>query len=332
MTKKWLYSVALGALLIAGEALGITVHEVLSNGFWSAEHRGTEAYLQEVAPHDLKIKKSTAKENADGTITYSGVHVLSGPIMNQTFWKSRLKFKDTESDSHRQGNAKTKLIDRHDGVKEKTVTVEQDDFDLMPTKTATSIVYDIQETYMAKPKSKTALPMGPMVPDVIDSGYQTIIDNPYWSAEFYGTEHTSTTNIVSDREAVITGVIRETGYIHTVDDYVVEEPYSRLCSYTRRITTDANHVYEDQDSYGVSTNNPIYIEQKHTQIRNTATFKNNHWKGSTETRTETVESHISGWAEEYYGDTGTTSVNAQPAVKAKHTRLARTDDSSQRSQ
>lgn len=313
MTKKWLYSAAMGALLIASEAFGVTVHDVLSNGFWSAEHRGTEAYLQEVAPHDSKIKKNTAKENADGTITYSVVYVLSGPIMNQTFWKSRRKFKGTESDSHRQGTAKTKLIDRRDGVKEKTVTVEQDDINLMPTKTATSIVYDIQETYMAKPKSKTALPMGPMVPDVIDSVYQTIIANPYWSAEFYGTEHTATTNIVSDSEAFITGVIRETGYIHTVDDYVVEQPYALLRSYTRHITTDANHVYEDQDISEVSTNDPDYNTQKHLITQYTATFKKGRWKGSTETRTERVESHISGWAEEHYGGTGTTSVHNELA-------------------
>ena len=37
MTKKWLYSVAVGTLLIAGEAMGITIHEVLSNGFWSTD-------------------------------------------------------------------------------------------------------------------------------------------------------------------------------------------------------------------------------------------------------------------------------------------------------
>ena len=49
MTKKWLYSVAVGVLLMAGEALGITVHDVLSNGFWSAEQRGTHEYLDEHA-------------------------------------------------------------------------------------------------------------------------------------------------------------------------------------------------------------------------------------------------------------------------------------------
>lgn len=60
MSKKWLYSVALGTLLVAGDAMGITVHEVLSHDFWSKEQKGTEFYLQQNC--EAKEQRPTIKK------------------------------------------------------------------------------------------------------------------------------------------------------------------------------------------------------------------------------------------------------------------------------
>lgn len=47
MSRKWLYGVALGSLLVAGNAVGITVQDVLNHDFFAPEHRGTYEYVED---------------------------------------------------------------------------------------------------------------------------------------------------------------------------------------------------------------------------------------------------------------------------------------------
>lgn len=69
MSKKWLYSVAVGALLIAGEAMGITVHDVFSNGFFSSEIRETGLHLMETTKYKDVIKKDKKTQDEEGNET-----------------------------------------------------------------------------------------------------------------------------------------------------------------------------------------------------------------------------------------------------------------------
>ena len=71
MSKKWLYSVAAAALLIAGQAAGITIHDVLSNGFWSTQERATEMSLNAETTDNYKekYKKETETPREDERVS-----------------------------------------------------------------------------------------------------------------------------------------------------------------------------------------------------------------------------------------------------------------------
>ena len=89
--KKWLYGVALGALLVAGNAAGVTVHEVLSNDFWSMEQRGTRENLAEVTgERGPKQKKYQRTFDQDSWIEkIESCYVYKGPLTDKTRWKEK---------------------------------------------------------------------------------------------------------------------------------------------------------------------------------------------------------------------------------------------------
>lgn len=299
MDKKWLYSVALGALLMAGNAAGITVHEVLSHDFWSTdvEQRLTKAQLTEISDWDDKPGKIKEKDNADGTREVFLKSVRLGKTAESTQWKSKeicnTFFSTAEADKKREKI----FVVRHKTNKEKTITSENYEAQITAGNVIASYS-DIQEVYKNIPNKKDALPAGSYV---VEDWFRSRLENRVGPsrAQFYGTEHSAVTNIISDNEAYITGTISQAGHIDKYDVYVVDEDASLLRTYTQHITTDADHVYVEQEITENVQNDPCYNSQNTYQTQYTATFKKGRWKGENETITITKNSQPSDWLLKY---------------------------------
>ena len=113
--KKWLYGVALGALLIAGNAAGITVHEVLSNGFWSAntERRLTLEELKEVGDYrELRPKIKRKQINIVTEVT-NIKQITKGETESSARWKNTNQNTFTFHPNYFILDDNNKLITRH---------------------------------------------------------------------------------------------------------------------------------------------------------------------------------------------------------------------------
>ena len=311
MTKKWLYSVAMGALLMAGDAFGITVHEVLSNGFWSAEQRGTHEYLDEATGHHAKTISIKTKVI---TGMSSLIWMEKGPNLNGIKWKGKFWYNGSGTITTQQGERKEKLTaTRNKTHKEKTLTYEQISIKAMAVpgySGKTNTVINSSATYTVKPLKKGARPMGPLV---VDDWFPDSIEKT-WGVDgrFCGTEEHAVTNIVSDNEAYITRTVEQTGYLDKYFyGYPVNEDASLLRTYNTHITTDDDHVYVDQTICENSTNNPLYNQQDAYQTQYVATFKKGQWKNSTETITHTSNEQAADWYLNYLKQKQTTRVSSQ---------------------
>lgn len=298
MSKKWLYSVAVGALLIAGEAMGITVHDVLSNGFWSAEQRGTVKHLFELTgseDYNARGKYSKTKIEEDGTERWHARVVTTGPIVDGVQWKEVVWYNSVEKGTDSLLNAKIKLNAKRNKIyKERTLTNQQSKGQLYEdTYAPVNLVVNSSSTYVVKPQKKDARPMGPFVMD--DWFPDAMATTSYKECRFFGTEHNAVTNVISDNEAYITGTIFQTGRVDKYDGYKVNEDSSLLRTYTQHITTDADHVYVEQVITENAQNDPIYNSQDTYQTQYTATFKKGQWKGATETISRVLNKQMADW-------------------------------------
>lgn len=297
MIKKWLYSVAVGALLMACEALGITVHDVLSNGFWSAEQRASKDYLNKITgwQYTSRQKNGKYKETEQGVI-FKLQEITSGPKIDQVRWKHTKWFNALNNGIETVGNFKEKLVSNRPEHKEKLLTHMEEVSIYWIPKQASWLISDdmkISETYTAKPRKKDVRPMGPLV--VNDWFPNSIEKSRGVRAQFYGTEENAVTNIVSDNEAYITRTIAQTGYIGGYYQFPLNEDASLSRTYNTHITTDEDHVYVDQTICENTINNPDYNQQDAYQTQYIATFKKGQWKNSTETITHTSNQQMADW-------------------------------------
>ena len=305
MTKKWLYGVALGALLMAGEAMGITMHDVLSNGFWSAEQRSTLASLQKETRGYYKgrYKKEKTTILEDGSEHYSYLRTISCPKSPVASWRYK-KWYETitnkeKTDSTNHSNSK--LISSRPMYKEKLEIQEQGQRQLAylpPYYSAVEHQSIQQSVYINKPRKKEARPVGPFVVD--DWFHDEMTTTSYLECRFFGTEHNAVTNVISDNEAYITGTISQTGHIDKYDGEKVNRPASLLRTYTQHITTDADHVYVGQEITENTQNDPYYNSQATWQTQYTATFKKGRWKGETETISQIKNQQLADWVIKRY--------------------------------
>lgn len=303
MTKKWLYSVAVGTLLIAGEAMGITVHDVLSNGFWSAEQRGSYEYLDKATGHHAKRvdKKFKAGEIEEGVYTASVIWTERGPKLNDINWRGKFWYNYIMTPTTDKITSKTKLnAIRNKTHKEKTLTCEQTHTEIIETIDATystNSVMSSSSDYVVKPLKKDARPMGSFV---VDDWFPDSMEKRWESeAKFCGTEENAITNVISDNEAYITRTVAQTGYIYNHRREPINKDASLLRVYNTHITTDADHVYVEQEITEDTQNDPYYIRKNTYQTQYTATFKKGRWKGSTETITRIGNQQMADWYSEY---------------------------------
>ena len=307
MMKKWLCGVALGALLMASEAFGVTIHEVLSNDFWSAEHRGTLSYLKDITKgyYKEKWKWETSKTiiQEDGSELKVNMRVVSCQKSSIASWKSKEWYNTINQENTQDKITSFKLTAHRKMYKEKSQSQNQGQSQLVYSSQFGQLMLDEEEyqhqsVYINKPRKKDVRPIGPYV---VEDWFPDAMESRSWQkTQFYGTEHTAVTNIISDNEAYITGNISQTGHIDECDGYIVNEDTSLLRTYTQHITTDADHVYVEQEITENVQNDPYYNSQNIYQTQYTATFKKGRWKEETETISQVSHKEATPWLRKYY--------------------------------
>ena len=298
MMKKWLYGVALGTLLVAGNATGITVNEVLSDSFWYG--RVSLSRIESYSPPRIKLRKQKETNDEDGR-HYSELAVrrAKSPIR----WKQKKwynNFTDNDNNFHVDTIADTTIYGRVRKDIMHTVSEEHNLRCFVPETQKTIITNTterVDETFESFCKKKDRRPYGPYVVD--DWFPDGLIENSWLSARFGGTEHNAVTNVISDNEAYITGTVSQTGHVDEYNGYKVDEDASLLRTYTQHITTDADHVYIEQEITENTQNDPCYNSQNTYQTQYTATFKKGRFKNEKETISKVSQRERAPWVVKY---------------------------------
>ncbi|MBR5624347.1 hypothetical protein IKW72_05200 [bacterium] len=294
--KKWLFSVAVDALLVAGNAAGITVHEALSNDFWASQSRYNVAELKATTQWKDKVKKDKYGRAKDGSRTNSYIHMEWGQDEEGTSWKTKLWNNSRyDYETFQQVNFKRKDTCRTKSYKERNLAsgYENETQD-NGCATARDGMDNVQ--YKVTPVGKDVRPMRPFVMDDWFPG--SMRTSKYRKARFFGTEHNAVTNIISDNEAYITGTVSQTGHMDEYFEYKANADTFCLRTYTQHITTDENHVYVEQE---IIENAQTTFDRTTTQqTQYVATFKKGRWKGSTETSSSVWQNEAMPWLREFY--------------------------------
>ena len=285
MSKKWLYSVAVGALLIAGEALGITVQEVLSNGFWNGDSRGlsrgnvNKEILWASKRKNFKKTVSTWQETPEYGKGLLKTFTLGKDKVGHRRWKiireDKLIIYTTPQEECRFINS---IFDLRTPLsrQKQNVIAYQKKWDYMPAIndyiTSTNV---IDTTYTCKPKK--GRPVGPYTENWT---HQEFVCIDTCNFTILNTEHNAITNIISDNEAYISGSVYQTGTYDSILGLETGWPIWMDRAYTQHILTSNDVVYISQN---ISVQSSSYENEERTYYTDyTATFKNGKCKGETE--------------------------------------------------
>ncbi|GEM_PF-3753000 len=306
MNEKWLYSSALGVLLIVGEVLGITVHDVLSNGFWSTQERATEMSLNAETTDNYKekYKKETETPREDGSVEKSYLYTKKGKTTNDVVWaQSKNYWGKTGTTNPLENNQQTlKVVSRH--RKEQSTSDEWKAQTLMET-CPTNIAEESVAFYTFKPRKKDARPVLPYMPN---TEWFANIANQYPGHLWEQTARSYYTNFVSDTEAIVYGSItRSAGLSLRKVGYPLKDPEHESpvfwtqakYTYDRKITVQDNKVIVEQNFNEDST----YEHEIKGGIKTkyVATFgKNGQWKKSTEVVSQWRSGYANDWYTNYY--------------------------------
>ena len=305
MSKKWLYSVAAGALLIAGQAAGITVHDVLSNGFWSSELRQTEESLNTATTDNYKEKyKNEKTEEYEGLIKTSYLYKKKATTTDGIKW-SQKKYQTDEKEtatSNRTAVINQTIKTKLPKFKEQIMSYEIHSVGFVFPPFSNYGDFERQD-YSFKRRARNARPVHPFIFNNDTNWFFNTLDQ-FPHGEIF-LEHVATTNITSDSNAHITG--------HFIAQSTLDKcelgllPSDRVPSYIRFIDVHDRYNYE----IGIQVaKNKVCIEQNITkdavmtydleyrcETKYIATFnKRDKWKKST----EHVESYRNFFADEWY--------------------------------
>lgn len=315
MSKKWLYSVALGALLVAGNAAGITVHDVLSHDFWAKEQRASYDYLDKMTDHKYKTSYigTKCKEKPE-EIKWTGTVIRSGPTINGIRWRDRQRYKVVETKPDRTEKEKETLTSKREYHKEK-IKEQRYWFGLGSEVIYSNTWLEAHGTYKNKPRTEDARPIGPFV--VEDWFPERMYDWKFQDCQFFGTEENAVTNIISDNEAYITRTISQTGHIDSYMGIEVNEDSSLLRNYNTHITTDADHVYVEQEITENTVNDQLYISKNTWQTQYTLTYKKGRWKDEKEIISKVSTQKAAEWARKGFEDKAADRAKQDGAKVAK---------------
>ncbi len=206
MNKKWLCSVAVGALLIAGEAFGITVHDVLSNGFWNTDSRclasiDVSTEIQNVSKNkDFKKPIARCYKTEEYTRIATKIFTLGKDKVGHHRWK-KTYFSDKKSyyNPREEEIYINNVLDMrapHSRQKQEA-TVYHKFWNYLPSitdyTTGTNVVNSV---YACKPKG--GHPVGPYTENWAHQEFAPAITFQY---TLLSAEHNAITNIISDHEA-----------------------------------------------------------------------------------------------------------------------------------
>ena len=295
--------------------MGITVHDALSLDMRYDRPEYDEYATAFSGFYKGKMTKFKTGENPDGSEYMFSTYKTSCRKVWGIRWKSKEDMEITKFKAGGKNIKKTrKLTASREGLyKDKIVTQINMDYSKDGKYTTTK-----DEVYTVKSSSKQAQPMGPVMAD--DDWFPYYLDDPSWNGttgDFYGTEHNAITNIISDNEAYIDGVFKQSGHINTYDGQDVDVDSSLLRTYTKHITTDADHVYISQDITETVINSPLsrdYVQNWRTEY--TATFKKGRWKNVSENISTIGTYDYARWYQDYRESQkdsmgSTTSLNAE---------------------
>ena len=307
MSKRWLYSVAVGALLIVGEAMGVTVQDVLSNDFWSPSHRGTAAYMasltekEHVLPHSKTLMyKDRTKSDGTGKFACADVSYAS---MGKIKWRNTNYLhtnivKEQESfilyirDKYKIKAVREAHKEKHKITRVATLLQDEKQWGQNSDENITTVYKD----KIRQPDGK------PIKPFVLENWFTEQMTNSWFlNGQLYETKDVAITNVVSDNEAYITRTIHQSGYLYDWMGYPVNEDAFVLSTYTTHITTDEDHVYVTQDITEKFKNEFICVtdgENNYT-TEYVATRKKGRWKTAQETITQTLKSETCPWYYDY---------------------------------
>ena len=285
---------ALGALLVAGNAAGITVHEALSNDFWASQSRYDVKELKATTQWKDKVKKDKYGRAKDGSRTNIYIKMQWGQDEEGTSWKNKFWYNSRyDYETFQQVNSKQKDTCRTKSYKEKNLTSEYMN-ETQENGYFLANDYTNNFQYKVTPVGKDVRPMRPFVMD--DWFPDSMTTKSYQKCRFFGTEHNAVTNIVSDNEAYITGTVSQTGHMDEYMGYKANADTFCLRTYTQHITTDENHVYVEQEI--IENAQTIRDKTMTQQTQYIATFKKGRWKGSTETMSGVSQSEAMPWFRE----------------------------------
>ena len=301
MTKKWLYSAAIGALLIAGNAWGITVQEVFSNGFFSSEIRGTRGNLIMMTDYGIRYKKQKTAQDKDGNEKKSYVWLLYGDnVMNNIRWKEKsyIELLESKDRDFITFDEKSKLTARRPLYMEKSTGDYHKKEHYMKDSWLTNGCERTTTVYVNKPRKKNTRPIGP---SVIDYWFpDETVEDEEKIYRFFGTERNAVTNIISDNEAYITGTVSQTGHVNEYRGCIADVDSSSLCTYIQHITTDDNHLYIEQEITENAQNIFATNRQITHQSQYVVTFNKGRCKKETETITLTKNTQLADWYIKYH--------------------------------
>ena len=307
MNKKWLYSSALSVLLIAGEALGITVHDVLSNGFWSTQERATEMSLNAETTDNYKekYKKETETPREDGSVEKSYLYTKKGKTTNDVVWaQSKNYWGKTGTANPLENNQQTlKVVSRH--RKEQSTSDEWKAQTLMET-CPTNIAEESVASYSFKPCGKGERPVAPFF---MNTEWLARLTRQFYPSHCWPETLKTETNIVSDMEAQITGRLSRSSVLPAINPPPEQMPINPGSGYgawgdaryafTKKITIEGNQVIIALDVNEFSSF--THKVQGGIKTKYVATFgKNGQWKKSTEVVSQWRSGHANDWYTNYY--------------------------------
>ena len=236
MNKKWLYSVAMGVLLLAGKIFGITAPEVLDMNF--NDYRNNEQDMRARTKYSERATKYKTKTLPDGSLWSSyGSTAHSSPLYVAN-WMAKYKYSTvksadgTEKTSQRDSTFKYNYLGNREKSKITTVMIEQND-------PSTGIYVFHGDRATAYTSSGKGDPQGliPISSEYFDENIKKL------GGEVSKSEHKATTN-ASTSEVVIEGTIYREGIVPVGDSY---ETAILTQDYTKSITTKGNTIMMTQN-------------------------------------------------------------------------------------
>ena len=212
MSKKWLYSVAAAALLIAGQAAGITIYDALSNGFWSTEVSQTEESLNASTTDNYKekYKKEKTEQIADGCETKSYTYTKKAQTTDDIVWAQKKLYTELVYGNEKKYTEDQVIRIKNCTPKERLTSEEKGGISYMET-CPTNISNSAIQHYFLAPVKKGDRPTEPFFPST--EWFRQLTSEKYPGFCYSEFVEKAETNILSEFQSEIKGVVQRKSHL-----------------------------------------------------------------------------------------------------------------------